>query len=45
MEKIKAVFVGAWSLLSEGYHHTIDWIERHPSWVFWIVLSYLVIRR
>lgn len=45
MDKIKAFFVGAWALLCEGYHHTISAIERHPAWVFWIVLSYLVIRR
>ncbi len=45
MDKIKAGVVWIWSLACEGYHHVVDAIERHPSTTFWLVLTYMVIRR
>lgn len=52
MDTIKAIYAyiyaavrWLWDCLAEGYWRTTDWIERHPHWVFWGVLSYLVIRR
>lgn len=45
MDKITAPFVTVWSLACEGYHTVCDWIERHPQITFWIVVSYLLVRR
>jgi hypothetical protein len=45
MDKLKAGFKTAWALLAEGYDIVTGFIGRHPHWVFWLGLSYVLIRR
>lgn len=43
MQYVKAFFGGAWSLLCEGYHLTVDAIERHPAITFWVLFTVITV--